>query len=127
MRVIDVKGGKGDADALYINDAYPDPVPEKDRVVVRVKAFGLNRMDIMQREAKYPLVLFEESGKILGVEYSGIVEAKGPDCEWSRARTFQALMRGVGKREDIKIGGRVFGLIYGSAVSGFHKEVLHQN
>ncbi len=82
MRAIDIKGGKGNADAFFTNDNVPDPEAEGDRVVVRIKAFGLNRMDIMQREGKYPYALLPDSGNILGVEYSGIVEEKGSDCEW---------------------------------------------
>ncbi|KAF2100712.1 putative quinone oxidoreductase [Rhizodiscina lignyota] len=98
MRVIDIKGRKGTADDLFMDDNYPDPVAETDRIVVRIKAFGLNRMDIMQRESVYPLVLFPESGPLLGVEFSGLVEEKGPECKLG-----------------FKIGDRVFGLAYGSA------------
>ncbi|KAI0814428.1 hypothetical protein GGR55DRAFT_686759 [Xylaria sp. FL0064] len=98
MRAIGIKGGKGDADKLFIEDDVPDPVASEDRVLVRIKAFGLNRMDIMQREDRYPYPLLPESGKILGVEFSGYVEAAGPNCS--------------GK---FKQGERVFGLAYGGA------------
>lgn len=81
MKAVGVKNGKGNADALYIEDGVPDPVPTGNRILVRIKAFGLNRMDIMQREDRYPYPLLPESGKIMGVEFSGIVEEKGPDCE----------------------------------------------
>lgn len=114
MRAVDIRGGKGDAEALFINENIPDPVAERDRVVVRIKAFGLNRMDIMQREAAYPLVLFPESGKILGVEYSGTVEEKGPDCKFCPL-TLMVLTYILGKL-NFNVGDRVFGLAYGSAV-----------
>lgn len=81
MKAVGVKNGKGNADALFIEDGVPDPVPTSNRILVRIKAFGLNRMDIMQREDRYPYPLLPESGKIMGVEFSGIVENKGPDCE----------------------------------------------
>lgn len=80
MRAVGIKGGRGSADNFFIEDNIPDPVADGDKVVVRIKAFGLNRMDIMQREDKYPYPLLPESGKILGVEFSGHVDATGPDC-----------------------------------------------
>jgi putative PIG3 family NAD(P)H quinone oxidoreductase len=98
MKAIGVRNGKGDADALYVEDGVPDPILEKDKVLVRIRAFGLNRMDIMQREDRYPYPLLPESGKIMGVEFSGTVEATGPDCNGS-----------------FKPGDEVFGLAYGGA------------
>lgn len=100
MRAVGIRGGKGDADALFIEDNVADPVAAGDRIVVRIKAFGLNRMDIMQREDRYPYKLLPESGTIMGVEFSGLVEELGPDCGG-----------------DFQVGQRVFGLAYGSAVS----------
>jgi hypothetical protein len=81
MRAVRVKNGKGDADALYINENEPDPAAGPGQVLVNIKAFGLNRMDIMQREDKYPYPLLPESGDIMGVEFSGVVKAIGPECE----------------------------------------------
>ena len=80
MRAINIHGGKGSADALYIDDTVPDPVLKPGYIIVCIKAFGLNRMDIMQREDNYPYKLRDEAGNILGVEFSGIVEAKGAGC-----------------------------------------------
>lgn len=55
MRAVGVRGGKGgNADALYIDDNIPEPIVKSNDILVRIKGFGLNRMDIMQREAKYP-------------------------------------------------------------------------
>ncbi|GJJ15390.1 hypothetical protein Clacol_009666 [Clathrus columnatus] len=48
MRAILVKGG-GRIEDLYIGEVEK-PSPEADEVLVKVKAFGLNRMDIMQRK-----------------------------------------------------------------------------
>ena len=88
MKAVGIKGGKGNADAFFIEENVPEPVAEKDRVLVRIKAFGLNRMDIMQREDKYPYPLLPESGKILGVEFSGLVEATGPECKSWEVRKY---------------------------------------
>lgn len=43
----------------------------------QVKAFALNRMDILQREGKYPVAV--NVSPILGVEVSGTVESVGKD------------------------------------------------
>ncbi|KAH8819003.1 hypothetical protein F5884DRAFT_715912 [Xylogone sp. PMI_703] len=98
MKAISVKGGKGNADALFIDNAVPDPIVKPGHVLVGIKAFGLNRMDIMQREAKYPYPLLPESGPIMGVEFSGLVIEKSPDGT-----------------SEFKPGDRVFGLAYGGA------------
>ncbi|KAI0977634.1 hypothetical protein F4678DRAFT_413616 [Xylaria arbuscula] len=112
MRAIGIEGGKGDADKLFIQNDVPDPVAHDDRVIVRIKAFGLNRMDIMQREDRYPYPLLKESGKILGVEFSGIVEETGPKCS-----------------DIFKEGEKVFGLAYGGAyaekISVSEKMLMH--
>lgn len=54
MRAILVQNGKGPASSLYLGEA-PTPRldgPEaKDEVLVQVKAAGVNRMDIMQRQS----------------------------------------------------------------------------
>jgi len=65
---------------FFIDDNIPEPIVKSNDILVRIKAFGLNRMDIMQREAKYPYPLLPESGPIMGVEFSGIVEGRGSDC-----------------------------------------------
>lgn len=80
MKAVGITGGRGSADDFFIEDDVPDPVANSDRILVRIHSFGLNRMDIMQREDRYPYPLLPESGKILGVEFSGIVEEKGPEC-----------------------------------------------
>ncbi len=80
MRAINVKNGTGDADALFIDTTVPAPVARAGQVMVRVKCFGLNRLDLMQRAGTYPYSLLPESGNIMGVEFSGIVEEIGPEC-----------------------------------------------
>jgi NADPH:quinone reductase-like Zn-dependent oxidoreductase len=86
MRAISVKDGHGPASAMFIDDSVPDPVIRNDRILVQIKAFGLNRMDIWQRQANYPYKLPEEThGNIMGVEFSGIVLDLGPECEHPHA------------------------------------------
>jgi NADPH:quinone reductase-like Zn-dependent oxidoreductase len=56
---------------LFINPRVPKPIPAKGQCLVKVHAFGLNRMDLSQREGKYPVP--PQAGSILGVEFSGTI------------------------------------------------------
>ena len=48
MRVIEIKGGSGPADALHISERpVPDAGPGDIRI--RVRAAGVNRPDLLQR------------------------------------------------------------------------------
>jgi NADPH:quinone reductase-like Zn-dependent oxidoreductase len=87
---LDIKAGTGDADALYISSDIEKPKPANGQALVKIKAFGLNRMDLSQREGHYPVP--PQGGKILGVEFSGTVEELGPVSE------------------GFKVGDKVFGL-----------------
>ena len=95
MKAVGIKDGKGDANALFIEDGITDPVPKEGEVLVRIRAFGLNRMDTMQREGNYPAL--PHWGSILGVEFAGEVEQLGQGCtQFSK-------------------GDKVFSLVYGGA------------
>ncbi|KAL0960951.1 hypothetical protein HGRIS_005951 [Hohenbuehelia grisea] len=75
MRAVLIKGEKGPVENLYLGTA-PKPAPADGQVLVKIKAFGLNRMDIAQREGLYPPPA--GSSSILGVEFSGTVAELGP-------------------------------------------------
>ena len=45
MKAVDIKGGKGGIDALFINSESAVPTPKPTDALVKIKAFGLNRMD----------------------------------------------------------------------------------
>ncbi|KAH9924685.1 quinone oxidoreductase [Epithele typhae] len=70
MRAILVKDGKGPIENLFIGEAER-PSPGPGMVLVKVKAFGLNGMDLLQREGRYPMP--PSSPTIMGVEFSGTV------------------------------------------------------
>jgi putative PIG3 family NAD(P)H quinone oxidoreductase len=111
MKAVDIKGGKGGRDALFINAETPKPEPGQGDVLVKVKAFGINRMDIMQRNGLYPVP--PQAPATLGVEFSGIIEAFGP-----------------GDHGAFKQGDEVFGLAYGGAYAEYlavnSKMLLHK-
>lgn len=94
--MLDIRGGKGERDALFINDQTPVPSLRDCQALVRVKAFGINRMDIVQRRGNYPLP--PQAPATLGVEFSGVIESFG-----------------AGNRSGFKEGDEVFGLAYGGA------------
>jgi len=80
MRAVLIKDEKGPVENLYIGEA-PKPTLGKGEVLVKIRAFGLNRMDISQREGKYPPPA--GSSTILGVEFSGsIAEVSSDVSEW---------------------------------------------
>lgn len=98
----DIRGGKGERDALFINADTPRPEPAAGQALVRVKAFGVNRMDIVQRRGNYPLP--PQAPATLGVEFSGVVEALGP---------------GGGGGGSFAPGSQVLGLAYGGAYAEY--------
>ncbi|KDQ16079.1 hypothetical protein BOTBODRAFT_31154 [Botryobasidium botryosum FD-172 SS1] len=98
MRAVLVKDGKGPSENLYIGEAEKPKVGD-GQVLVKIIAFGLNRMDIIQREGEYPVP--PGTTPILGVEFSGnIVEIGSGVGSW-------------------KIGDEVMGLAYGGAYAEF--------
>nr|POE93529.1 quinone oxidoreductase pig3 [Quercus suber] len=83
-----------------MNDAVPMPTLDHAKALVKVKAFGLNRMDLLQREGMYPVP--PQGGKIMGVEFSGTIEALGGESE-----------------QGFRKGDAVFGLAYGGAYAEY--------
>ncbi|KAG8214685.1 chaperonin 10-like protein [Butyriboletus roseoflavus] len=75
MRAVLIKDGEGPIENLYIGD-IERPLPGEGEVLVKIAAFGLNRMDLVQREGMYPPP--PGASHVLGVEFSGIVHELGP-------------------------------------------------
>ena len=84
---------------MFIND-IPRPNPTHAQALIKVKAFGLNRMDLLQREGVYPVP--PQAPKTMGVEFSGTIEELAGESE-----------RGFKK------GDAVFGLAYGGAYAEY--------
>lgn len=53
----------------------PRPVPGEGELLVRVRAAGMNRIDVMQRQGVYPMP--PEASDVFGLELSGVVEERG--------------------------------------------------
>lgn len=110
MRAIDIENGKGPADALFFNENAPIPKVKSGDILVKVKAFGLNRMDLLQREGRYPLP--PQAPKTLGVEFSGVVEKLSPEVE--------------GFKEDDEVFGLAYGGAYAEYISVSAKMCIHK-
>lgn len=96
----DIKDGKGPISNLYMNDQTPIPTPTASQALIKIKAFGLNRMDLLQREGHYPLP--PQAPSTLGVEFSGQIHSVSPS-----------------NREGFAPGDAVFGLAYGGAYAEY--------
>ena len=85
----------GRPDVLLIEER-PIPTPREGQVLVRVKAFGLNRSELMTRKGLSPNVRFP---RVLGIECVGQVEFD-PSGEYQKGQQVLALMGGMGRDFD---------------------------
>lgn len=102
MRAVDIRDGKGPISALYINSDSAVPKPTGSQALVKIRAFGLNRMDLLQREGQYPVPAGAPS--TLGVEFSGTIASLPDNSEVEHGW---------------KVGDEVFGLAYGGAYAEY--------
>src|SRR5688572_11476261 len=91
----------GGVENLEVREVEDPSEPTGKRVLIRVRAAGLNRADLMQRRGLYPPPAGYDP-KIPGLEFAGEITAVGDD-----AGTF-------------KTGDRVFGITSGEAQAEFH-------
>jgi NADPH:quinone reductase-like Zn-dependent oxidoreductase len=77
-------------------ESRPVPEPKKGEVLVRVKAFGLNRSELFTRQGYSPDVRFP---RILGIEAVGLVE-RAPGNEFRQGDIVATVMGGMGRAFD---------------------------
>lgn len=77
-------------------ETKPLPVPQPGEVLIRVKAFGLNRSELFTRRGFSPDVSFP---RVLGIEAVGIVET-APGEEFSKGDVVATAMGGLGRQFD---------------------------
>jgi NADPH:quinone reductase len=65
----------GGPEVLHILE-HPRPVPGEGEILVRVRAAGLNRIDVLQWQGTYPMP--PEATDVFGLELAGVVEELGP-------------------------------------------------
>lgn len=79
-----------------IVEQRPIPKASKGQVLIRVKAFGLNRSELFTRQGHSPNVKLP---RILGIE-AGEVVADAPGGEFSKDETVATCMGGLGREVD---------------------------
>jgi NADPH:quinone reductase-like Zn-dependent oxidoreductase len=87
--------GPGAADQFRLEERQI-PTPHEGQVLIQVKAFGLNRSELMTRKGLSPNVRFP---RVLGIECVGEV-AHDPTGEYAPGQQVAALMGGMGRDFD---------------------------
>ena len=77
-------------------ESRPIPTPKPGQVLIRIKAFGLNRSELFTRQGYSPGVQFP---RVLGIEASGLVE-KAPRGEFQKGDVVATVMGGMGRAFD---------------------------
>ena len=79
----------------------PDPVRKPGEIIIDIKAAGINRADLMQREGNYP----PPPGwpEWPGLECAGIVAEADPDCRFKPGDKVCALLGGGGYAEKVAV------------------------
>ncbi len=85
----------GGPEALKI-ESLPIPVPTAGQVLIRVKAFGINRSEMFTRQGHSPGVKFP---RVLGIEAAGVVE-DAPGGEFRKGDVVATAMGGMGRDFD---------------------------
>lgn len=101
MRAIAVRGGRGGTEDLEIVE-IPAPVAGSGEILIRVRAAGVNRPDLLQRLGAYPPP--PGAPDTLGLEVAGeVVTGAG---RWSEGDRVCALLGGGGYAEYAKVDAR---------------------
>src|SRR5580704_8890339 len=77
-------------------ESLPIPTPQSSEVLIRVKAFGLNRSELFTRQGHSPDVKFP---RVLGIEAVGLVES-APGNEFRKGDIVATAMGGMGRQFD---------------------------
>ena len=77
-------------------ESLPIPTPQNGEVLIRVKAFGLNRSELFTRQGHSPNVKFP---RVLGIEAVGLVES-APGGEFRTGDLVATAMGGMGRQFD---------------------------
>jgi NADPH:quinone reductase-like Zn-dependent oxidoreductase len=85
----------GDPEVLKVV-SRPIPTPRHGEVLIRVRAFGLNRSELFTRQGHSPSVKFP---RILGIEAVGLVE-QAPGDEFRKGDIVATAMGGMGRQFD---------------------------
>lgn len=94
MRAVEITGGSGPAEALQLVER-PEPQAGPGQIRIRVRAAGVNRPDLLQRQGRYPPP--PGASDILGLEVAGEVDLVGEGVgRWAVGDRVCALLGGGG-------------------------------
>ncbi len=104
MTRIAIRGGKGEPDALH-PETVETPTPTAGEILIRVRAAGVNRPDLLQRRGAYPPP--PGAPDTLGLEVAGEVAALGEGvARWRVGDPVCALLGGGGYAQYVAVDGR---------------------
>ncbi|MBU1346374.1 MAG: NAD(P)H-quinone oxidoreductase [Alphaproteobacteria bacterium] len=104
MKVIEIDGGSGPAEALRIAER-PDLTAGPGEIRIRVRAAGVNRPDLLQRNGGYPPP--PGASDIMGLEVAGEVDKVGEGVSrWRVGDRVCALLGGGGYAEQVVVDAR---------------------
>jgi putative PIG3 family NAD(P)H quinone oxidoreductase len=99
-----VMDGSGGPEVLSLQ-SVPMPIPAAGEVRVRVATSGVNRADLLQRVGRYPVPKGWPED-ILGLEFSGVVDALGPSVErWREGDRVMGILGGGGYAQYVTTHG----------------------
>ncbi len=98
-------------------ETLPVPAPKSGEVLIRVKAFGLNRSEMFTRQGLSPNVKFP---RVLGIELAGVVE-EAPGGEFAKDAIVASVMGGLGR--DINGGYAEFCCVPANQVKSIKTEL----
>jgi len=81
---------------VLLLETIPIPKPKPDEVLIRIKAFGLNRSELFTRQGHSPGVKFP---RVLGIEAVGLVE-EAPGGQYRQGQIVATAMGGMGRSFD---------------------------
>ena len=104
MRAVEITGGTGPAEALTLVER-PDPAAGPGQIRIRVRAAGVNRPDLLQRQGRYPAP--PGASDILGLEVAGEVDQIGAGVlRWAVGDRVCALLGGGGYADSAVVDAR---------------------
>jgi putative PIG3 family NAD(P)H quinone oxidoreductase len=95
----------GGTEQFYIGETET-PVCSENELFIKIKAAGLNRADILQRQGRYPPP--PGASPIIGLEMAGVIEDIGNNVQgWKKGDRVCALLPGGGYAEHAVIPARM--------------------
>lgn len=82
---------------LEYTTKHPAPTPKAGHVLIRIRAFGLNRSELFTRQGMSPGLKFP---RVLGIECVGEVKDAGGGELWKEGDIVAAAMGGLGRKFD---------------------------